>query len=239
MKLPKKKVVEFRRRPRLPAELFPMPVPSTRAIPQWYRDMPLYTNGDKEPRLTPGNSSPKACMPVFDAMTAGYMMLTPHDIEIRIFPEQPDVPQLHTSYLGPSIIKERAEDLAGMMPALPGFTAGVFIWHTAFEAITPPGYSMLYTHPLNYDDLPFRTSSGFMDNDIYGHSGSIPFSVLKGWEGVIPKGTPFLQMIPIKRESWTHFANEKVLEDESETAIPRTVRRGYYRDIFWQKKEYK
>jgi hypothetical protein len=78
-----------------------------------------------------------------------------------------------------------------------------------------------------------------MDNDVYGHSGSIPFSVQIGWEGIIPKGTPFLQMIPIKREKWNHFNNEKVLEDESETAIPRTVRRGYYRDTFWQKKEYK
>jgi hypothetical protein len=172
-------------------------------------------------------------------MTAGYMMLLPHDVEVRIYPEKPDQPHLHTSYLGPSIIKERAEDLAGMMPALPGFTSGIFIWHTAFEAITPPGYSMLYTHPLNHDNLPFRTSSGFMDNDIYGHSGSIPFSVQKGWEGIIPKGTPFLQMIPIKRETWHHFANEKVIEDDSETAIPRTVRRGYYRDNFWQKKEYK
>jgi hypothetical protein len=77
-----------------------------------------------------------------------------------------------------------------------------------------------------------------MDTDIYGHSGSIPFSIKIGFEGIIPKGTPFLQMIPIKRESWKSV-NSPIEEDEGVTAIPRTTIRGFYRDNWWQKKDYK
>lgn len=236
-KLSKPNVVEFRRRPRLPEEIFPFPTPSSRVVPAWYKDMPLYTRGGTKPELEPGNSSPKACMPLLDALTAGYMFVTPHDVEVRIY-DNPNEPKVEYGYKGPSIIKTRGRDLAGMMPSPNGFTPGIYIWHTAFEAITPPGYSMLYTHPLNQDHLPFRTSSGIMDTDIYGHSGSIPFSIKIGFEGIIPKGTPFLQMIPIKRESWKAF-NSPIEEDEGVTAIPRTTIRGFYRDNWWQKKEYK
>jgi hypothetical protein len=233
----KRQTIEFRRRPNLPEEIFGWPAPAITEVPKWYKDMPLYTNGDTEPRLEPGNSSPKACMPVLDAITAGYVFLTPHDIEVRSF-GNPERPQLLSGYAGPSIIKGRDEDLAGMMPSPAGYTPGMYIWHTPFEAITPPGYSMLYTHPLNNFEVPFITSSGIMDTDVYGHSGSIPFMVRMNWEGIIPKGTPYLQLIPFKREPWK-MDKSKLEEDEEATAIPRTVRRGYYRDNWWQKKDYK
>jgi hypothetical protein len=236
-KNPLVKTIEFRRRPLLPEEVFSFPTPALQNIPKWYKDMSPYSRGGTKPQLEPGNSSPKACMPVFDALTAGYVFLTPFDIEVRIY-DNPDRPQLEVGFKGPNIIKGRTEDLAGMFPGPLGFTPGIYIWHTAFEAITPPGYSVLYTHPLNQEDLPFRTSSGIMDNDVYGHSGSIPFYVKKGWEGIIPQGTPFLQLIPFKRESWKGY-NSPIEEDEGETAIPRTVVRGFYRDKWWQKKIYK
>jgi hypothetical protein len=234
--LNKKRIVEFRRRPGLPGLLFPFPVPAVKAIPQWYRDIPMYLNGDTRIKLRPGNSSPKACVPVLDSLSAGYVMLTPHDIQVTTNPNGD--PELTAPYQGPSLLKTRDADLADLFPAPLGFTHGRYIWHTAFEAKLPKGYSMLYTHPLNQDNLPFKTASGIMDSDIYGHSGSVPFSVKIGWEGIIPKGTPFVQMIPIKREPWSH-ENSDIVEDDDRTAIPRVIGRGYYRDHWWQKKEYK
>lgn len=233
----KNKIV-FRRRSDLPAEIYPFPKPATNYVPQWYKEMPLYTRGETEANLVPGNSSPKACVPLLDALTAGYMMELPYDLEFVSDPADKNNTQLFSRYQGPPMHQRRGIDLAGMMPALPGFSAGTYIWHTAFQISTPPGYSLLYTHPLNNDVLPFRTSSGIMDNDVYGHSGSIPFSVQLGWSGIVPKGTPIIQIIPIKRESWQMVASDEVERQEG-SAIPRIVRRGYYRDNYWVKKDYK
>jgi hypothetical protein len=238
MKYPKKskkRVVVFKMRSKLDLDAVPFPVPAVSVIPQWYKDMPVYTNNATRVRLRPSTTSPKGCMPVLDALTAGYVMTTPHDIQVIIENGSQEI----LSPPGvPSIIARRGADLADLMPAAAGFTTGRYIWHTPFAAELPKGYSMLYTHPLNQDNLPFRTSSGIMDSDIYPHSGSLPFGLQVGFEGVIPKGTPFVQLIPIKRESWKS-ENSKEFEDDSRTAIPRMVGRGYYRDVWWQKKDYK
>ena len=53
--------------------------------------------------------------------------------------------------------------------------------------------------PINRFDLPFLSISGFIDCN-YGFSlaGNMPFFIKKGFEGVIPAGTPYMQIIPIK-----------------------------------------
>lgn len=232
----KKREVVFKPRSGLDVGVYDFPVPAINVIPQWYKDMPLYTNNDTKQRLKPSTTSAKACVPVLDSITAGYMMTTPHDIQVVM--SDNGFQQILSPSEIPSIIAYRGADLADMIPAAVGFTPGRYIWHTPFAAELPKGYSMLYTHPLNQDNLPFRTSSGLMDSDVYPHSGSLPFGLQLDFEGIIPKGTPFVQLIPIKRESWKSV-NSKELEDDSRTAIPRTVGRGYYRDYWWQKKEYR
>jgi len=232
----KKREVVFKQRSGLDLDVFAFPVPAKTTIPQWYKEMPLYTNNATRVRLRPSTTSPKGCVPVLDALSAGYVMVTSHDVHVYIADN--GFQQVIAPQRGPSIVNTRGADLADMMPAAVGFTPGRYIWHTPFAAELPKGYSMLYTHPLNQDNLPFRTSSGIMDNDVYPHSGSLPFGLQLGWEGVIPKGTPFVQMIPFKRESWTSV-NSTEIEDDSRTALPRMVGRGYYRDRWWQKKDYK
>ncbi|HZL31017.1 MAG TPA: hypothetical protein VFC54_08145, partial [Pseudolabrys sp.] len=69
---------------------------------------------------------------------------------------------------------------------------------------TPPGYSLLFTHPLNRTDLPFTTITGLVDTDKYSES-LIAFPARwhdTNFNGVLPKGTPVAQCIPVKREKW-------------------------------------
>lgn len=232
----KKREVVFKLRSGLDPNVIDFPVPAVNVVPKWYKDMPLYTNNDTKIRLKPSTTSPKGCMPILDALTAGYMMTLPHDVQVVM--SDNGFQQIIAPQEVPSILAYRGADLADLMPSAAGFTSGRYIWHTPFAAELPKGYSMLYTHPLNQDNLPFRTSSGIMDSDVYPHTGSLPFGLRIDFEGIIPKGTPFVQLIPIKRESWKSV-NSKELEDDSRTAIPRIVARGYYRDVWWQKKDYK
>jgi hypothetical protein len=70
---------------------------------------------------------------------------------------------------------------------------------------SPPGYSLLVTHPVNRYDLPFVTLTGLIDTDLY-KDNFINFPARwrdHSFRGVLPKGTPVAQCIPVKRELWS------------------------------------
>src|SRR5260370_372658 len=72
------------------------------------------------------------------------------------------------------------------------------------ELEATPGYSILFTHPVNRADLPFTTFTGLVDCDTF-HDSPVNFPARwhdTGFNGVLPKGTPVAQCLPVKRESW-------------------------------------
>src|SRR4029077_2309009 len=64
---------------------------------------------------------------------------------------------------------------------------------------------LLVTHPINRADLPFVSLTGLIDADLY-RDNYINFPARwrdPDFRGVLPKGTPVAQCVPIKREAWT------------------------------------
>jgi hypothetical protein len=106
-----------------------------------------------------------------------------------------------------------------------------------WTAETPPGYSLLFTHPINRSDLPFTTLSGLVDCDTFHHS---PIHFPARWHdanfnGTLPKGTPVAQCIPVKREIWNATFEELSTEGvmrmvETQDATDRES--GIYRHRF-------
>jgi hypothetical protein len=90
--------------------------------------------------------------------------------------------------------------------------------------------------------LPFHTLSGVIDSDSFFHTsgGNVPFYVHKGFEGIIPVGTPMYQIIPIKRDSWTSSNKDFNFEDNyiRNYALGKFFNGGY-KNKFWNKKDYK
>jgi hypothetical protein len=77
-------------------------------------------------------------------------------------------------------------------------------FHNFWTIQAPEGYSLLFTHPANRFDLPFTTLTGLVDCDRYH---DVPINFPAHWHnqdfsGVLPKGTPVAQCIPVKRKSW-------------------------------------
>jgi hypothetical protein len=86
----------------------------------------------------------------------------------------------------------------------------------------PPGYSLLFTHPVNRDDLPFTTLSGLIDCDTF-HDSPLNFPARwhdANFNGVLPKGTPVAQCLPVKRESWA--GRFETLSDDDTTRLIAT-----------------
>jgi hypothetical protein len=126
------------------------------------------------------------------------------------------------------------------VPAPNGYCSQEFTWKQPWIPQLPDGYSMLYTQPFNRTDLPFLNLTAIIDNDKFymENNTNHPFFIKEGFEGIIPKGTPYMQMIPIKRDSWkSEFKDHDPLLSLSVSKI-RQYFMGGYKKLFWQKKEY-
>ena len=179
------------------------PKPTIKEIPEWYKEFDRYAMmPDGNPYIGPdGGKTPtwKACPAVYDTLGAGYVLKTPCDIKFFIN----DYGQIDCT-----IEDKKYGEFIHKRPAMPGFPVPIgyhdnhFAWYPDWGVSVPKGYSILYTTPLNRFDLPFINTSGVIDNDAVNLPGTMPFFISKDWEGVLPAGTPYMQMIPFKREDW-------------------------------------
>lgn len=212
--------------------------PIKNSIPDWYKEMSQYQNGDKTLRFLPQrNLTIKHCLPFLDALTSGYQIPLHTDLLVKQFP---DGPQLSWGESSRPPVGPRDSSLAPNFPMYNGFATNQhFVWHHTAVIKLPKGYSALYTHPLNRYDLPFLTLSAVVDNDWAVGNGNVPFFISDTFEGVIPKGTPIIQVIPFKRESW-YSKEEPSLLEENATHLFNSISTlsGWYKKTFWNKKTF-
>jgi hypothetical protein len=139
------------------------------------------------------------------------------------------------------------EDFVGVrapmneFPVPHGYLDRHFHWYPNWAPEVPEGYSVLYVNPINRFDLPFITTSAIIDNDKMNTPGLIPFFLRDDFEGKIPKGTPYLQLIPYKREDWKMeiSADEnEINKKDYELENRRSRLFGYYKKYAWRRKEY-
>lgn len=227
------------------AELFfEVPSPASQHLPSWYREMDLHLEGETTTGLSPdgvasSNLTLKGCMPFLDAMTSGYMLTLPFDMEIR---------KNNRGMIGlrwatnVDFIGQHSQDQAPGLPVPMDGSPNILKWRPGWRIITPPGYSCLFTHPMNYVDLPFITLSGIVDTDSYKLGTEFPFRLLdqKNELTILEKGTPICQIIPFKRDNWS---SSLVKFDEQEQKkngflLKSKIVRSYQTQ-FWKKKSYK
>jgi len=211
------------------------PLPAKKFLPEWYKKSEtdfIAPNGELAAGL-------KRCVPFLDSMISGYMLVTPVDIFVSRNEDDTLNIGWNSTDLLSNFIAERPKDSGEHMPR----PIAHYPNHLAFRGIwgfkTPRGWSILVTHPLNRHDLPFTTTSGIMDSDKYSTSGNVPFFIKEDFTGVIPAGTPFAQLIPIKRASWKAINNDRGISylEGLQGAAVRLPNKGY-KKLFWVKKDY-
>lgn len=204
------------------------PKPIIKTLPTWYKEADKY---DSEKQSTYKN-----CVAFFDGMSVGYALVTPCNIEFKLVNDVPEV--LYDRALFPSFVEKRPKLKQFHNPN--GYHEEHFAWFPEWGVSLPEGYSALYMTPLNRFDLPFVCTSGIITNDKVFRPGNVPFFLQKGFEGVIPAGTPYLQVFPFFREDWSSsFVNE---EDKEKTAFfsEGTARpsNNIYRENVWVRTHY-
>jgi hypothetical protein len=147
----------------------------------------------------------KRCPPFIDAMTFGFLIPLICDVKVENgeFTWANDLPPGGAVRLPRSPIGFHD---ASQVTGTPIFDADRFLikFHNLWTIQAPEGYSLLFTHPANRFDLPFTTLTGLVDCDRYH---DVPINFPAHWHdanfsGVLPKGTPVAQCLPVKREIW-------------------------------------
>jgi hypothetical protein len=215
------------------------PKPASASIPDWYKHLESYLNGKKIPDGEgKTNSTIKKCMPVFDAITAGYIIYTHTDIFVSQKDENPwyewrSFKPISWHPVRQAPIHPNRGNLADNS-SYPKFL-------NPWGIKTPKGYSCLFTQPM-HREAPFTILDGIVDTDRYDSPVNFPF-VLNDWkfEGLIPAGTPIAQVIPFKREAWQmKIGKEKDFKNQEKTA--RYLNTSFfdsYKNKFRSPKEYK
>jgi hypothetical protein len=113
-------------------------------------------------------------------------------------------------------------------------------WMNPWAIKTPKGYSTLFVQPMHRESV-FTILPGIVDTDTYTATVNFPFVIsdLK-FEGMIPKGTPLVQVIPFKRDNWTlEFGSKKELEENYKITKNITLKFfDRYKSMFWTRKQF-
>lgn len=242
------------------------PQPASLFVPDWYKNMDSYRSGDKKPDGSGQTSATiKRCMPVFDAITAGYIIISYVDVYVsqkEAFYADQDyhIKTGKTKSLTKAQIKKRnlRETIPyyewptyapisfhplEQAPEHPSNTGHILYpkWINPWSIKTPPGYSTLFVAPMHQPSV-FRILEGVVDTDQYDSPVNFPF-VLNDitYEGLIPAGTPIAQVIPFRRESW-EMEMGSIKNAKSQFETTQTLRTKFfdsYKSQFRQPKEYK
>jgi hypothetical protein len=174
------------------------PTPARASLPDWLRSMParaLSATHGTEVRTV------KQCPPFVDAMSYGFVIPLPCDVAVsggRLSWDW-DLPPLAIEAHPRSPLSFFVPEQVTGTPLFRGTTIVKFncFWTIALEE----GWSLFATHPINREDLPFRTLTGLVDADRFTDVGILfPASwTAPDFEGTLPRGTPIAQCFPVPR----------------------------------------
>jgi hypothetical protein len=219
------------------------PIPASQTIPEWWRDMTPYDKSPDNPEGTKlivenhaSNATFKKCTPMLDALTSGYIIPLWSDVQVKQVGGGARI-----TWLGKRNVFEPHGDSSRHIKPPSGYTNQVAKFMNPWIPNTPKGYSVMVTQPFGFHDNPLYAVPAIIDSDSSTLEVVPPMWIKEGFEGIIEKGTPMIQITPFKRESWTSefdFYEEgkyRIIEDKN---FQSTIVSHYIKN-HWSKKTYK
>lgn len=210
--------VEFLCDPAL-IDRIPHPAPAARFLPDWFRDLPREM-GMPDAHGLPGLTV-RACLPVADAMSLGFVIPLPFEIRTSIDPHSglmnfrwaPDVPFNLIEPHHPGQIGADKPPFQGLQPLK---------FLNPWRVVLPDGWSAGFTHPFNHFELPFVAFNGAVDCDALEVPVNVPFFwTAPPQDMILPAGTPMVQVVPYQRSAQPRGAVVR-----AETAREQAARRS-------------
>lgn len=195
--------------------LLPRPVPAREGLPAWLKSMPSEA---REAELGFDLRTLKHCPPFIDAMSSGFLIPLAADIEVSggRFSWDWQLPPSSLGEITRAPLSFHYPAQAEGTPLHAPDTAAIK-FNNFWTVELPEGVSLLALHPVNREELPFRTLTGVIDADLYTDAFiQFPARWLDpAFEGVLERGTPVAQCIPFRREA-LDLAFESLAGDRAE-----------------------
>ncbi len=233
-----KKTIKFVAQNKHVLEVRQKPIPAKNIHPEWWKNIPVYSNKESKLRLNPHpNVTVKRCFPTLDIISMGYVFTLWCDLEVTI--------DKHGSHFVRWLVNEppvstwTSSQVEGFEIPIGYQSNPVFKYHHGWTIKTPKNFSCLITHPFGYQNLPIKSISGVVDTDEYDGEINVPFVFKEGWSGILPVGTPMFQVIPFERHHWE---SEILLKQPGEHTIDvdkmEKIINSAYGKLFHRKKKY-
>jgi hypothetical protein len=214
------------------------PYPASKKLPEWWKKISPYSTLDNKLRLNPGPTvTVKKCLPTLDALGAGYIVPLWTDLLVS---QNNNMPHIQWPTSEP-VLQNWPKDQVSSYEIPENFSSIIFKYLHGWIIKTPPGWSSFITHPIGYQNLPFKSISGIVDTDTFPLEINFPI-VINGdkypqLDTLIKKGTPYVQVIPFKRDNWKLKLSSKKQIDILKERIKYdlTIYQKYKRK-FWEKK---
>lgn len=230
------------------------PIPIKLNIPEWYKKL----------EHSVSKITIKGCMPFLDSLTTGYLLKMPQDLHIRHNVDNTNEKGFkfkdgfqtyglhdHTNILWSKKINLNSDLQIHNIKQLEGSPLLEKNKNLPFYKIlnpwkikTPKGYSCLFVSPLNNSDDRFSIISGIVDTDTFPNEINFPI-VINGdkypvLETTIKKGTPYVQVIPFKRENWKMKLKSRTQKEVENSRIFFGLKLlNIYKEKYWNKKLWK
>lgn len=210
------------------------PISATTLLPEWYKEHPSYLDNNKKYVYSDKTTSStiKKCLPIFDAMTSGYLIPLPADVWVSI----KDDKQFFTSNM--DVIEKHTKEQIVNYPISSNYDYPKIKNYWGIK--TPKGYSTLFVQPMHRDST-FTIIPGIVDTDKYVSPVNFPMVINDpNFQGLIPKGTPVAQAIPFKRDDWQmKFGGIEDFKEHNNVTIKlKTVFFEGYKNMFRTVKKY-
>ncbi len=226
------------------------PLPIKLNIPEWYKKLEHSID----------NKTIKGCMPFLDTLTSGYLLKMPQDFHVRHNVENKynlkdsfqafglhDQSQilhnkninLNSGFDTHSIKQVEGSPFIEKNKNLP-FYKIINPW----KIKTSKGYSCLFVPPLNNMDDRFSIIPGIVDTDTFPNEINFPI-IINGdkyptLETTIKKGTPYVQIIPFKRDSWKMIVKSREQKEIQNSRLFYGLKIiNIYKERYWNKKSWK
>lgn len=175
----------------------PEPAPASKFLPEWFRDL------DREMGMEDAHGLPgltvRACLPVADVMSQGWIIPTPVDIWTTVDPQSGGL-QFNWAKDAPfaPIDMHHPDQIGAKYPPFEGQQPMKLI--NPWRVKLPVGWSASFLHPVNHFELPFAAFNGTVDCDALEVPVNVPF-LWTSTPGAVrmPAGTPMVQVIPFER----------------------------------------
>jgi hypothetical protein len=228
-----------------------LPERADKALPEWYKEMSSYVREDdkqqkkflnKSSGLIETNATIKKCIPVFDSMSAGYILPIADNIEVF---KQKDLEtgenNTKFTWTHKAGIAVHSLDQVNGYPHNKIHKVNLPKFINNWIIKTVPGYSCLFLPPMHRDSK-FSILPAIVDTDTFNHAINLPFTLTDpDFEGTIEAGTPMVQVIPFKRDTFAHeiYDGYDYVQKYPETELFQEEYPESYKNNEWHKKSYK